>query len=43
MSDLHKKCIESWYKFCPDYEIVEHTDKNTDLDMSIEYVRQMHD
>lgn len=29
---LTKKCIESWHKFCPDYEIVEWNEDNFDLD-----------
>lgn len=31
MSDLHLKCIESWKKFCPDYEIVRWDEKNYDF------------
>ncbi|MGG7147404.1 glycosyltransferase family 32 protein [Clostridium butyricum] len=31
LSDLNKKCIESWKKFCPDYEIIEWNEKNFDL------------
>lgn len=27
------KCIESWKKFCPDYEIIEWNETNVDLDM----------
>lgn len=33
------KCIESWKKFCPDYEIVEWNESNTDLDCC-DYVRE---
>jgi len=30
MSDLNKKCMESWKKWCPDYEIVEINESNFD-------------
>jgi len=30
MSDLNKKCIASWKKLCPDYEIVEINESNFD-------------
>lgn len=30
MSDLNKKCIQSWKKFCPDYEIIEINEDNFD-------------
>lgn len=41
MPDLNKKCVESWYRLCPDFEIVRHDDENTCLDMSIDYVATM--
>ena len=31
LPDLAKKCIESWKKFCPDYEIVEWNENNFDV------------
>ena len=31
---LAKKCIESWKKFCPDYEIIQWNESNVDLDMN---------
>ena len=31
---LAKKCIESWRKFCPDYEIVEWNEDNFDVNMN---------
>lgn len=31
MPDLIKKCIESWKKFCPDYEIIRWDESNLDL------------
>lgn len=31
-SDLAKKCIESWKKYCPDYEIIEWNESNFDLE-----------
>lgn len=29
-----KKCIESWKKFCPDYEIIEWNEQNFDVNMN---------
>lgn len=37
-----KKCIESWKKFCPDYEIKEWNESNVDLDI-MPFVRQAYD
>ena len=31
MPKLAKKCIKSWKKYCPDYEIICHTEDNFDL------------
>ena len=31
-SGLYRKCIESWYRLCPDYEITEWNENNFDLD-----------
>ena len=31
MPKLAKKCIKSWKKYCPDYEIVCHSEENFDL------------
>ncbi|MDR2727808.1 MAG: hypothetical protein LBB56_01660 [Chitinispirillales bacterium] len=31
MSDKLKKCMESWYKFCPDYEIIRWDESNYDV------------
>lgn len=36
---LAEKCIESWRKFCPDYEIIEWNESNFDLDCCA-YVRE---
>lgn len=30
LNDLAKKCIESWKKYCPDYEIIEWNESNYD-------------
>ena len=30
MSELNKRCIASWKKYCPDYEIVEINESNFD-------------
>lgn len=32
--ELAKKCIASWKKFCPDYEIVEWNESNFDINMN---------
>ena len=37
---LFKKCIASWLKYCPDYEIVEWNEDNYDLSSAPLYVRQ---
>ena len=39
MSDLDKKCLESWKKFCPDYEIIEINESNYDWE-SNPYAKQ---
>ena len=39
MPDLSIKCINSWGKYCPDYEIVEWNEENFDLDCC-DYVRE---
>lgn len=31
MQDLHKRCIESWHKFCPDYKIIEWNEDNCNI------------
>ena len=39
---LAKKCLDSWKKYCPDYEIKEWNEDNFDLD-SYPYVREAYD
>lgn len=39
---LAKKCIESWKKFCPDYEIKEWNEDNFDLNYN-DYVREAYE
>ena len=41
-SDLAKKCIASWKKYCPDYEIIEWNEDNFNLDYN-EYTRYCYD
>lgn len=36
------KCINSWKKYCPDYEIIEWNETNVDLDM-MPFVREAYD
>ena len=42
MPELALKCIESWKKYCPDYEIKEWNEDNFDLDM-YPYAREAYD
>lgn len=42
MPKLAKKCIKSWKKYCPDYEIKEWNEDNFDLDM-YPYAREAYD
>lgn len=42
MPKLAEKCIASWKKYCPDYEIKEWNEDNFDLDM-YPYVREAYD
>ena len=37
---LAEKCIKSWKKYCPDYEIVEWNEENFDLSAAPNYVQQ---
>ena len=40
---LAVKCIKSWKKYCPDYEIVEWNEKNFDVSSAPLYVRQAYE
>lgn len=40
---LAEKCIKSWKKFCPDYEIIEWNEDNYDLSSAPLYVRQAYE
>ena len=37
---LAQKCIRSWEKHCPDYELVEWNEENFDLSTAPRYVHQ---
>ncbi|MDE5562399.1 MAG: glycosyl transferase [Clostridiales bacterium] len=39
---LIKKCIKTWHKFCPDYEIIEWNENNFDVNIC-EYTRQAYE
>ena len=39
LPELAMKCIDSWKKFCPDYEIKQWNEKNYDLDSS-RYIKE---
>ena len=41
-SKLIKKCIDSWKKYCPDYEIVEWNEKNFDINKNM-YIKQAYE
>ncbi len=40
---LAEKCIKSWKKYCPDYEIIEWNEDNFDLSVCPLYVRQAYE
>lgn len=40
---LAEKCIKSWKKYCPDYEIIEWNEENFDLSACPVYVRQAYE
>ena len=42
LSDLAKKCISSWKKYCPDYEIIEWNESNFNLDCCA-YVKEAYE
>ena len=43
LPDLALRCLKSWKKYCPDYEIIEWTEHNFDIDASPLYVRQAYE
>lgn len=42
-NELAEKCIRSWKKFCPDYELVEWNESNFDIAAAPLYVRQAYE
>ena len=40
---LAQKCIKSWKKYCPDYEIIEWNESNFDISSAPLYVRQAYE
>lgn len=40
---LAKKCIASWKKFCPDYEIIEWNETNIDIQAMPDYVKEAYE
>lgn len=42
LPELAQKCIASWKKYCPDYEIIEWNESNFDLNKYV-YVREAYD
>jgi len=41
--ELAEKCIRSWKKFCPDYEILEWNEDNFDVSSAPKYVQQAYE
>lgn len=41
--ELAEKCIRSWRKFCPDYEILEWNEDNFDVETAPKYVQQAYE
>ena len=41
--ELAEKCIRSWKKFCPDYQIIEWNESNFDVSSAPLYVRQAYE
>lgn len=42
LPDMAVRCIESWKKYCPDYQIMEWNESNFDLDM-YDYVKEAYE
>lgn len=42
LSDLNKRCIDSWHKYCPDYRIVEWNEINCDVAETV-FTRQAYE
>ncbi len=42
LPDSHKRWMESWHKFCPDYEIKEWNESNYDISKNV-YMKQAYD
>ena len=42
LNDLSEKCIQSWKKYCPDYEIIRWDESNTDLN-SNQFMKEAYD
>ena len=40
--DNLKKCIETWYKFCPDYEIIQWNENNYNIEKNV-YMKQAYE
>ena len=40
---LAEKCIKSWKKYCPDYQIIEWNEENFDVSTAPKYVQQAYE
>lgn len=43
LPEMARKCIKSWKKYCPDYEIIEWNEDNFDIPTAPLYVRQAYE
>ena len=43
LPELAKKCLKSWRKYCPDYQIIEWNESNYDISAAPLYVRQAYE
>lgn len=42
LPDLYKRCIDSWHRYCPDYEIIEWNESNCDINENL-FVKQAYE
>lgn len=42
MPDLYKRCIDSWHRYCPDYEVIEWNETNCNIEENL-YAKQAYE
>lgn len=42
LPDLYKRCVDSWHKYCPTYQIIEWNESNCDLESNL-YAKQAYE